>query len=367
MSNAYFVGAFVDAYAKVLSASLLSGTHAIAISGPGTGKTAIMESVTREVTPDRSIMVRCDPSTPPEKIKGAIDVKRYLETGDFDARIEGTPFDPDMKVVILDEMSRASEIVQHLNIQLLDRARGKDVYKFPVVWGTANYVKVANQLEALYDRVGLWYHLPDEEIDTLDFVRAQVAGRQNGGLHVRYRLPTWEQVEEVRATQYTDNSVVAVARFMDLIIGELAQQNIKVNRRRREQWQRILLSCSAYEFGSGDFSGISPLALEVFSHAWAAPKPEDQATFKEIVAQCADPAQHALEAAYASVMDYMNQVAAIPDENQRKAKIGEMGMMISKQETALKEAGVDPELVRAASLKFGSWFSEVILGKAVSE
>lgn len=366
-TNAYFVGAYVDAYAKVLTASLLSGTHVVSISGPGTGKTAIMERVAKDVTPERSVMVRCDPSTPPEKIKGAIDVKRYLESGEFEARIEGTPFDPNMRVVILDEMSRASEIVQHLNIQLLDRARGNDVYKYPVVWGTNNYVKVANQLEALYDRVALWYHLPDEDIDTLEFVRAQVAGRQNGGLHVKYPLPTWDQIEAVRTMQYTDNSVIAVARFMEIVIGELEQQGLKVNRRRREQWQRILLSCSAYEFGGGDFKGISPLALEVFAHAWAAPKPEDQTTFKEIVAQCADPSQHALDAAYALVMDKMNEVAQIPDDNDRKAKIGEMGSMIQQQTQMLTDAGVDPQLVRAASLKFASWFTEAITGKVVTE
>lgn len=365
--NAYFVGEYTRTLAKVCTASLLSGTHAMALSGPGTGKTAILESVVRQVVPNAWCMVRCDPSTPPEKIKGAIDVKRYLADGEFAENVDGTPFDPNMRVVILDEMSRASEIVQHLNIQLLDRARGRDVYNYPVVWGTANFVKVANQLEALYDRVGLWYHLPNEEIDVLAFVQAQAAGRMNGGLRVNYPLPTWEQIETVRTCEYGENAIKTVARFIETIVGELAIAGLKVNRRRLEQWQRILLACSAYEHGTGDFSALSPLALEVFPFAWAAPKPEDQSKFQEIVAACADPTQHALDAAYASVMSYMQAVAAIADESSRRLKIGEMGQLIAKQQQELTDAGVDPQTTRAAALKFSAWFAQALNGEEVTE
>lgn len=364
MTTAYFVGRYVDEYAKVLLASLLGGMHVMALSGPGTGKTAIMESVARGM--GAYVMVRCDPSTPPEKIKGAIDVKRYLESGEFGENIEGTPFDPDMRIVILDEMTRASEVVQHLNIQLLDRGRGAAVYDYPVVWGTANFVKLANQLEALYDRIGLWYHLPDEDVNVLDFVRAQVAGRQNGGLQVQYPMPTGEKILEVRNAVYSDEAVLAVARFLDIVVGELGAQNIRVNRRRLEQWQRILLACSCYESGP-DFKQVSPLALDVFQYAWPAPKPEDQVRFQQIVAECSNPAQHALDQAMASVMQFMNQVAQMQGEDDRKGKIGEMGLMISKSETALKEAGVDPQMVMAASIKFAKWFGDAVAGQPITE
>lgn len=367
VDRAYFVGQYVDEMAKLTTVSLLAGTHAIAISGPGTGKTAIFESVARDVAHTDWCMVRCDPSTPPEKIKGAIDVQRYLQSGEFAEKVDGTPFDPTVKVVILDEMTRASDVVHNLNIQTLDRGRGNDAYKYPVVWGTANFVKTSAQIEALLDRIALWFHIPDEEIDNLEFVKAQVAGRKNGGLHVRYPLPCWNTIQEVRGMDYGMNAVKAVAAFMDLVIGELGAKNIRVNRRRREQWQRILLAASAYETGSGDFSHLSPLALEVFKYAWSAPKPEDQIAFQSIIAECSNPVQHAIDQALAEAVVKLNELNAIQDKSERLKQIGKLGEFIGETQTRLQASGADLETLSMIQIKLAEWYSRAIKGEHIEE
>lgn len=141
-----------------LIASAISGHHCIFVSEPGYGKTEMAHQAAKAVAgEDGRLMIPIDPSTPPEAIRGAWNPASMLQ-GKLERVVDGTPYDPTIKVVILDEIWRANDVCFDALIHVTGR-KDIDQTTRPVFWGTANFVGKQDRTAALRDRFAIWMWL----------------------------------------------------------------------------------------------------------------------------------------------------------------------------------------------------------------
>ena len=358
MSN--FVGSYVKDMAAVLAASALSRQHAIVLGAPGYGKTAVSRSIAWQLTDGKYSFVRIDPSTPPEVVRGAWNPAKLME-GELVRVVDGTPYDPDMKLAIIDEIGRGNDVTFDALLDTLDR---QDTLDSPPVWATSNFMPTTERIQALIDRFGLWFWVQPGVINTADVVAAQLNG--TGGPQMDMSgMPTWAEIQDVRSAKPGPNALAAISELLENLKQEASKEGRRPHPRRISQWTHLIFRTSVWHTGTADFTKVPDEATGLLKYAWPATSPDEAASWAKIAGNVIDTVGAAIEAAMAQVLGEMKKIAAM-GASQRSAEIPKLGtLMQSTQATLESVAGPDDKRVQAEIAKMNTWLAAAIQGREI--
>lgn len=286
-----FVGQYPKEVKKLLIASLVSGMNTVIISKPGWGKTEMALTAGKNVAPDGTIFIELDPSTPPETIKGAYDPAKMLD-GQLERIVAGTPYDPKAKIVILDEIWRANDVVFDSLIHATAPKLVNPIDR-PIFWGTANWVNKSERNAALRDRFGLYMFL-EGDLMAEDIVTQQL---NNGQWDLSWAddVPRWEDCINIRKAKPTQRSLDAVRAVIATLVAEASKPadekdlrpKFEVNPRRVGQWAEILFRLSVYHTGKANFDDVSQ-AAELLKYAYPLLDKETARAWHEVTSSIAN-------------------------------------------------------------------------------
>lgn len=364
MSNNHFVGSYVGDLRDVMIAAAVSGQNVMLMGAPGYGKTAVSLDVAARAAGDKFAFVRLDPTTPVDAVAGAFDPAAMLD-GRIERVTDGTPYEPGTRIVILDELFRASEPMFD---KLLDVADRKDLPRGerPVVIGTSNFAVENDRTEALIDRFAIWYWVDASDVDISAVMRAQFAA--NGEPTTPGTVPTWDEIETVRGFSPSESTVDVVIRWVENLRAVCEPEGYHLHPRRANQWRELVYRVSAYEYGAADFDSVSPMAARIMRFAWSNMTPTAAGEWATIVAATVDAVGAAVDEIISESVVRFRNVAAMPP-SQRNAALVELGTFnVSKQETLRELArnhGDDPR-IDAAIANITAWFGLAASGRADS-
>lgn len=286
-----FVGEYPKEVKKFFIASLVSGMNAIIISEPGWGKTEMALTTGKNVAPDGTIFLELDPSTPPETIKGAYDPAKMLD-GQLERILTGTPYDPNAKIVILDEIWRANDVVFDALIHATAPKLVNPIDR-PIFWGTANWVNKSERNAALRDRFGMYMFL-EGDLNAEDVVVQQM---NNGSWDLSWAddVPRWEECIRIRKVKPTKRSEDVIKAIVATLVAEASKPadekelkpRFKVNPRRVGQWAEILFRMSVFYHGKANFDDATQ-AAEFLKYAYPVMDKETARSWHEVTASIAN-------------------------------------------------------------------------------
>jgi MoxR-like ATPase len=362
---ARFEGGYADEMAEVLAVSLLAGANAIVLGSPGWGKTAVARSLAQQMVDRRWSFTRVDPSSAPDKVFGILDFKAYMD-GRRSMIVAGTPYDPAVRVAIIDEIGRANEAMFDALLDTLDRVDANG--DAPAVWATSNFIPSTDRVAALIDRFALWYWVQPGPMDIGNIVAAQLAGMHSGGPQVA--VPgglTWEEVEEIRAMAPGPRAVKAVQNLVRDLESEAKLNKRRPNPRRATQWSFILYRASAWHTGQADFTTVPDAASRLLKYAWPAVTAEEQATWATVATSVTDVVGAQIEAGTIEVQEYMKQIVDCQDEQEKGGLVLQATIVIQNALATIKAvAGDEDPRYGEAARKFNQWVIDAAQGKELS-
>lgn len=361
MTTNQFIGSYVGDIKSAMTAGILSGQNVILLSAPGWGKTAISKRVAERVAGDPATIsfTRVDPSTPPDVISGPYDPAAMLQ-GRLERVTAGTPFDPQCRLALVDEIGRGNEALFDKCLDVLDRQDGARV---PVV-ATSNFMPSADRQQALLDRFAIWLWVTPGAVDTAGIVGAQLASAGRPDVDPA-GLPSWADVQAVWAAQPGPNAVKAVSDLIAAMSNEAQTQGFQVHPRRIAQWSAVLFRAGMFYSGMDpDFSVMPAKATALLKYCWPAMTAEDQATWATFAASVVDVVGAAIELEMAKVMEALNKVVSSTD-TAGMAVVGELGKITQRAEESLKAiAGDDPRVAEAVK-QMKVWFGRALQGQKI--
>lgn len=355
MTNATFQGRYVEDVKLALVASAVSGVHCILLGAPGRGKTKISKKMAKKMFgKDRRVFLRFDATTPPEKIQGTPDIGKLLsEQSVYEIIKDGSIYDDNARVIVLDELFRAMDTSYDIVLDALDR-QDIDSADAPVAFITSNFSATSERTEALRDRIGLWVWLPNEPIDYKAAVRAQMES-YGVGLDVTDHIPTYEDICRIRSSKPGPNAIEAVANVCDSLAREAEKgvvddkghqiAGFDVNYRRLDQWNRILYGMTVWLTGMTDFTeaDIPNEAKKCLQWAWPLTDQTMASCWAALCTSIADPIEGAIDAlkqnAYKKFKELSDKYNLLDKSNPQTVKRGvasvEFGKVLSENQTAL--------------------------------
>lgn len=358
--SAKFVGSYVSPLKDVLVASALSRQNAIILGAPGWGKTAIGRSLAAHLSGGQYSFTRIDPSTPPDAVRGAYNPAALLE-GRLERVTDGTPYDPAMRLAIVDEIGRGNEVTFDALLDTLDRLDDPDA---PPVWATSNFMPSNERVQALIDRFALWFWIVPDTLEPAAIVAAQLNG--SGGPQVDTAgLPTWNEIHDVRSAAPGPNAIKAIGELLDDLSHEAELQGRRPHPRRVTQWTHILFRVGVWASGSADFNVVPEKASRLLRYAWPAITAEEGDSWAQIAGSVVDVLGAAIEEAMAGLVDDLNEIAGAPS-GRRTSMVMEMTTKVQALQTQLEQmAGDDNPRVEEAVEQMNSWLSQVLMGKPI--
>ncbi len=360
MTTNTFVGSYVQDIKGAMTAGILSGQNVILLSAPGWGKTAISKRVAQHVAGDAAIsFIRVDPSTPPDVISGPYDPAAMLN-GVLQRVTAGTPFDPQCRLAIIDEIGRGSDALFDKCLDVLDRQDGASV---PVI-ATSNFMPSSDRQQAMLDRFAIWLWVVPGACDVAGIVGAQLASAGKPDVDPA-GLPTWDDVQTVWAAKPGPQAVKVVSDLISAMSREAQVQGFTVHPRRLAQWSAVLFRAGMFYSGMDpDFSAMPSKATALLKYCWPAMTAEDQATWATFAASVVDVTGAAIELEMAKVMEALNRVVASGNTSSM-AVVGELGQITQKAEQTLKTiAGDDPRVAEAIK-QMKVWFGRALNGQPI--
>src|SRR3990167_7020166 len=229
--TATFQGAYIGDIRDTLIASALSGHHVILLSAPGWGKTNVAVEVAKAIAGDNHVFIGLDSTTPPEAMSGMIDPAAILDTPPrLEKVIKGTPYDPNARIVTLDEIGRASEIVFDMLLHVLQPYH-VDPDHAPSVWATSNFAPSGDRQEALRDRFALWMWVSPQSMDVRGLVKTRLNRKFGESLAVPNGVPVpdWNDVMRIRQARPNDATSTAVAAVIETLATEAVQAGYQLS------------------------------------------------------------------------------------------------------------------------------------------
>lgn len=370
--NPHFVGRYVDGLQDLLIAAMVSGVHTLLIGSPGTGKTSIARAAAEEAFGEKAVsFIRFNPTTPMTKVGGAVKIEKLVNPPyATEYSTQGTPYDPDVRAVIADELSRANSAVLDKMLDVLDRLDTERAVS-PVVIATANFMVLNERTEAMYDRFAMCCWIEDEPVDTLALVESQLTSA-NGRLSMPHDMPDAKTVEEVRRMMPGPNAIKAISKKVDEFVsacetpitdddGNIVHTFGPPNRRRQTAWARILFGVSAFHQGVADFNAVSPEAVSALGYAWMSKSIEEYKFWRQLCGVTTDPIQAAISNIIETVYRKMAKIAN-DGSGSRATKTVALGMELS---TGLKDleavCGGDDEKFKEAHSRINEEYMKFIM------
>lgn len=357
-TNSHFVGTYVKDMTLVMAASMLSRQNAIFLGAPGFGKTRIAEAMARHLAQPYSL-VRIDPSTPVEVLRGPYDPAAMLN-GRLERVVDGTPYADDVAVAILDELFRGNRALFDAALDVTDRVDRQDA---PPVWATSNFVVNDDRVQALIDRFALWLWVNPGPLDVQAITAAQLNSGGRPSLDTA-GLPTWQDIERVRAMQPGPNAIKAVAELIQQMTDGAAKEGLTVHPRRVTQWANVLFRVSAWLTDDPDFTTVPAEASRMLRYCHPAITPEEAATWHEIAAEVVDTVGAAIEQVMANVLAEMQKLTGKSGRDMPALVAGLTNVMQNAQTTLTKVGGDDPRVEEAIG-QMNKWLALGVQGKPI--
>lgn len=352
----YFVGSYVNAMVDMLNASLVSKTHAILMSPPGYGKTAIPKRALEQVIPDSHSLIPVTPSTSPAVINGMVNNEVLIKHSRYELVTDGTPYDPNMNVVILDELFRGNDPLYDAALHALDPEKQDNV----VVWATSNFTASGDRVKALIDRIGLWMWV-DAQID--DMKQMVISSMMSNGKPSVKGMIDWKTVQDVRQAQAGLKAANTVADYIVFLSEECANEGLHVHPRQATHWWKLLYYNGVYATGQADFDTLPEQATRVIKWAWPTQSREEAGKWQQIATALTDKVGAAIDAVLANAVTEFKRVAGITDNAQRGAQVPTLGRLLADSQSDLRGLGKDPR-IDSAIATLSTWFAQAIDGKA---
>jgi len=239
-----FQGQYVEDIKLACTASAVSGVNLVTIGKPGCGKTVIDMAVAKEIYGDRWAITSFESSSEPKDVNGIINIAKLLSADPVEEYIvKGTPYDPNVRCFIADDLGFANDAVWDAFRKSMTRV---DIHPddMAVIWVTANFMPTSERTRPMVDRFGLWHWVPDEPIDIEATVMAQMESIHTG-LEVGNGMPSEADIIQIRSMTAGPKAERAVVDVIKQLASE-AQKGLtddagnivasfEINRRRLDQ------------------------------------------------------------------------------------------------------------------------------------
>lgn len=360
-SKPYFVGRYVRELRDVAVASIFANVHASFQSPPGWGKTDILSGIAHNVTgSDHFSRIDLMPSSSPSAFTGLDDPQELINNGRLVKVTDGTPYDPAMNVVLADELFRANDPTFDAGLHALDPQKQDHC----VVWAANNFVAKGERVEALLDRIALWYWMnPAQTLDVEETVSAMMAS--TGKPQIPGWLPTWEQVEEVRRAVPGPKAIEAIRDYIAMLVQEGVQEGFAVGHPRSlAQWWRILFYNTVAATGDPDFDRIPAEVTRLIGYAYGSASYAEAKKWFDMVASLADKVQAEIDRILADNVEAFKRVAAMTEMSERTKAALELGNRLAAAQTTLhNQFGKDDPRVNEAMTVLTQWHTAAIMGQ----
>lgn len=329
--QAYYVGEYINDMRQVAIASLFSGQHASFQSPAGWGKTEILSDISKRVAGEQyTNRIDLMPSSNPAVFIGLDDPQQLINHGKFVKVLDGTPYDPNMRIVMADELFRANEPTFDAALHAFDHMKQDHC----IVWATNNFVAHGERVAALLDRIALWQWIEPDTLDTDALVSAMMKGV--GKLSTAGWLPTWQDVEEVRKAKPTAKSTEAVKATIRDLVEEGSNEGFNVGHPRMVgQWWKILFYNGVAYTGIEDFDTLPNEAVSCLRFAYGAKNADEAKRWVNTVTQIVDKVQAEIDRVLAECVKEFKRVSSVKDLTDRTAEIPALGLMLADAQTTL--------------------------------
>lgn len=358
------------------TASLLAMQNLKIIGDPGSGKTSILHFMARQVFGQYEEgghykKIECTPSLRPEMIVGYPNPLWSLTPESKRGGIEkwvfdGTPRDPNVWHVVLNELPRIGDMARDSLLPIMDVEL--NVYHPVTFWADGNTLMSAPSAAALNDRFAInpFYMAP-----IVDLKGVMKHGKPSTW---DYNIPTWDEIVEVRNNllqwwQHGDNTqaYVVIQNAIDTVMEVLPGTEFVVNNRRLGQWVSILYSMGMYAAGKYDFNALPVNAFEALSYCYPFENQSQALKWKAIVMKSVDPLGTKIAEFEANAFAHWNakyeEIKSIRNGQERQQALErEIGALLaSYQKTLIQEYKNDPR-AKAAVNRLTSAYQQMLRG-----
>lgn len=353
-----YTGAYVKDVIDVYLASAFSNVHGISISPPGWGKSEISNKLAGELAgADHYHLIPIAPTTSPSLIDGPMDNEILIKESRLVRKVERTPYDPNMRIVIMDELLRGSDPLFDAALHATDPLKQKNC----VVWATSNFVPKGDRVQALLDRFGLWLWIRPDTFDIRALAMAQML--TDGEPQLPGTIPSWSDVMDVRSAKPGLKAAQAVADFLELLHEEAANLGLSVHPRQATHWRKLAYRMGVYHTGEADFKALPQEATRVIQWAWGSRSYEEAGEWRKLVGSMVDKVGATIDVVLANVVGEFKRVAAIASDIERTQEISGLGRTLAESQSDLRELGANDPRVKDAINLVSQWFADAINGK----
>jgi hypothetical protein len=313
------------------TASLLACQNMEVISAPGLGKTSILHFMARQVfggmleEGGHYLKLECTPSTRVERVIGYENPLFMLDPDAKEKGIprfitEGTPRDPNVWHVLLNERSRLNEMAADALIPVMDLELNR--YKQVTFWGDSNHLPQSERFEALGDRFALRIHYP-EPVTDVEGVMSKPP------LHTwTFDVPNWDEIIETRAALEAwriggnDNKTFHLIKdALNTVASAIPGTAFRINPRRVVQWTAILYAMGFHASGEAHFGDLPLKAFQALSFCYPTKTPVEALEWRKLVMASVDPLETAIaEFEHQAIMQWKDEYPAVHDMHDVQAR-----------------------------------------------
>lgn len=355
----YFVGDYIAKFAELAVVSLLTGQHVSIQTPPGYGKTDVLDTIAKHITPNNYARIDLLPSSNPAVFNGVDDPVELINNGRFIKKLEGTPYDPNMLIVIADELFRANDPTFDAALHALDPKKQDHC----VVWATNNFVAKGERVEALLDRIGLWYWVKPDDLNTAEILHAMMS---KSSLEIPHWLPTWEQVQVIRDAVPGQDAINAVTAAIEEIVAEAKLEgfaNIGHPRSLSQMW-KMLYYASVLITGDDNFNRIPEKARQLLRYVYPAKSYEEARNWETFISFMTDKLEAEISRILADNVNEFKKVAAMKDPADRAQAAVKLGQALSNAQMLLQQQfpDGDKDKIDQCITTLSKWHTAAVLG-----